>query len=49
MRRADIANGESQEAEPDEPASAVPENEDPDAHRTGERQAKKNIENDPPS
>jgi hypothetical protein len=49
MRQADVANGENPEVEPDEPAPEPPQGKQAGSHRTGEHQAKEDLENDPPA
>jgi hypothetical protein len=48
MREADTANGENPDVDPDEPSPATQRRGDAASHRTGERQAQENAENDPP-
>jgi hypothetical protein len=51
MRAADVANGENTADSSSEPDETMHHRPGPDQqqHRTGERQAQENVENDPPA
>ena len=49
MRTADTANGENPDDDTDAPSPATQHAEGQVSHPTGERQARENLENDPPA